>query len=686
MKYPKYSKIMATILIQVFFMLNISWAEQADVLENNGTHTLAPALQISNNAYFLPYYNVDVVKPWNKLDVLLKTQKKEEGYFNNTIHVSFRYDQVGILSQILKAVNPDGDIIWFEMGQNKDLKIFKLGIITKTKKQRSLIMDKIKKIDDLPQQELKKIKTRKWVLTLAVSDKGAVLANITAYLAHLHINVSKFLIPNLMDDGKSQFVFELDVPNYLDIDLLKTELSLFSIKGDGSIQITSGQLIDRILDDFLIKKMDIEVNKEARKDLRIGLQTVAARHISQARKDRRTPFIMHPVEIAKIISNEINMFTPELLVYFSKSLKIKKEKVILTILMTILLHDAVEDGDITQTKLYIRFGKIISEIVRMVTKTPQQRDKMGERVYLNNLVKRTDTIGLIAQIVKIADRIHNLRTLQYNTPEFQRKVIFSTIDNFFPEFIEKIDIDKIKNRYTREVFIRAIDLFNNQLKLMMLDLDIDPEQRLKYAWEEECRLNPKVLAMAEKNNIIAHGAWSEKGGIDNFCGIIKQGYILAKSTKVGMAVFAGLLRRQHADEDYDDYQAESSGPYGPYYVLLDSKVNDRRIRVELEKRKVVLPGYYQAMQIDSNVWGINNDFHLAYLVPADTDRLDIEHKLWQAVENNELSSQDVLKAMAKIITYAEFLASNGSLKPQIVSPLKPQTVSSVIFGWAEQSI
>ncbi len=693
MKTSKYLKITAYILIQLFLTANFVWAADDIGMGADCLHTLAPALQINSNIYFPQYYTFDVVKPWDKVDVVLKEQKKIIDSFTNTIEVSFRNDHVGIFSEIINAISEDGELIWFEMGKDKDRKTFKFGVSTKTKKQRSIIIDKIKNIDDLPNNKHKEIKKKKWVLTITAEEKGEALKNITSYLASLYINVSEFLTPKSLKDGQSQLVFELDIPRFFKIDMLKSKLSLFTNSTPANVQITAGQLTDRILDEFLIKELSVEIGKEGRKDLRSALKIVAARHISQARKDRRTPFVMHPVEIAKIISNEIKMFTPELLLYFSRALKMKKDKVILSILMATLLHDAVEDGDILQEKVYANFGKLISEIVRMVSKTSDQRDKKGETVYLNDLVKRKDTVGLIAQIVKIADRIHNLRTLRHNSPEFQRKIVFSTIDNFTPFFISRINVDEIKNKYMRDLFIRTIRMFNHQMLRTLNELNfldeigtIYPEQRKQYEWEEKCRLNPKVLRLAEKNNIIAHGVISEKGGRASLLGIIKQGYIKAKPTEVGMTVFAGLLRPQRSGEDYDDYQAESPGPFGPYYVLLDPIVNNLRLTKVFAKRKVILPGFYQGRLIDGVNYGIKDDFHLAYLVPANTDRQYIADKLSKLVQNNELDMNIAWEAISKIITYDEFLALKGSLNQKNMFKIKTAAKSFFTSHFIEHSI
>ena len=463
-------KIISFLLIVILFSVNSVWAMDHSGKYSDNQDTLAPALQMDTNIHFYKFYKVDVVKPWNKVDVVLKEQKPLDGQFVNTIEVGFKYDQIGMFDKILNAVGKEGKIIWFEMGSGKERKVFRFSVSTESKKNRMTIIENIKAIDDLPQNGYKYDKMNKCLLTLSVNDRVDTLKNITSYLSRLHINVSNFLTPTVFQKGRAQFVFELDVPDYINLHCLRDTLREITKGKLESVQINSGQLIDKILDEYLIDQISVPISSNVRKKLRMGLKTVAERHISQARKDRKTPFIMHPVEIAKIVCNEIGVLDEENLIYLSQAFRMKKEDIIETVLMAVILHDAVEDGDIDAAVLEKKYGKTIAEIVKMLTKAKFQKNKKGEVSYLDALVKRKDMIGMIAQIIKIADRIHNLRTLKRNSQEFQRKTVFSTIDNFVPCFIGKIDLKKIKNPLLKQMFIKSLSLFSMQIASTLQEL------------------------------------------------------------------------------------------------------------------------------------------------------------------------------------------------------------------------
>jgi hypothetical protein len=160
MKYPNLIKITALILIEAVFFLQCSLVFAEDKIEKDDFACLAPALQINTNIQLYQFYSVDVVKPWNKVDVVLKEQRPLNGAFANRIEVSFRYDQVGFFDKILDAVGKEGKLIWFEMGQKKGKKIFRFSVVTKTKQNRIKIIDNIKKIDDIPTKQFEKRKIK----------------------------------------------------------------------------------------------------------------------------------------------------------------------------------------------------------------------------------------------------------------------------------------------------------------------------------------------------------------------------------------------------------------------------------------------------------------------------------------------------------------------------------------------
>jgi len=633
--------------------------------------TLAPVLQINNNLFLESFYNVNILTPVDKVNVVLADQKQERDGYLNVLEISFKHDQPGILSSVLRKIGPDHTVAWYEMFKVKEDNYLKFGIITQQKKQALEITDSIGDINDVAYTKYGKSNLSKWVLNISLAKNKNAMIDVSDYLSGKGINVPNFLTPVVESAGSADFVFELEIPEGVDVSNIKSDLQLIAQCNEGCVQLDEGQLIDTVLDEYLINNLDVDISTEQRKILRRAITIVSNRHISQARKDRKTPFVMHPVEIAKILINEFKIFNPEILRYLAQALGIKKDEVILMVLISAILHDAVEDKDINQPQINKRFDDLIAEIVDMVTKQDEHKDKEGEAIYLKRLVSRNDLVGIIAQILKIADRIHNLRTLIDNDPEFQRKTFFSTWDNIIPEFTKKIDFSIVKNKKLREVFEKAVEILEQELHTIGKDLEIldhkgkvHEQQSLQYEWEEKVRQKKPVLTLAEKKGIIAHGVWEGKEGLSGLADIIIKKYIKARETKFGMVNFAGPLRLQRKNEDFNDYQAESSGAYDPYFVILDPRIERRKVRAEIAKRRILLPGFYRAIaltHLGPDIWGIPESYHLAYLVPSRVDRDFIVEKLKVELALGNLHEKYVLEAYSKIITYREFLKIDGNI-------------------------
>jgi hypothetical protein len=138
-------------------------------------------------------------------------------------------------------------------------------------------------------------------------------------------------------------------------------------------------------------------------------------HRGQARKSGE-PFIIHPVEVSLLLAG----------------LKMDGETV-----MAGLLHDTVEDTDLTFAQVEFFFGHTVRSIVEgetKVSKLPklaftEYADEQAENLR-QMFVAMTDDYRII--IVKLADRLHNMRTLRHMKPEKQIKISRETLDIFAP--------------------------------------------------------------------------------------------------------------------------------------------------------------------------------------------------------------------------------------------------------------
>ncbi len=230
--------------------------------------------------------------------------------------------------------------------------------------------------------------------------------------------------------------------------------------------------------DVLIKKnpaLDREILSKA-------VAFIATAHEGQYRKSGM-PYTEHPYEVAKILA-DLKQDQPTVLAG--------------------LLHDVVEDTDHTLEELSEMFGADTAFMVDAVTKitAAQEANKTAQKAetYRKLIIAMAKDPRVI--MIKIADRIHNMRTMRYMKPEKRQQIAQETLDIYIPlthrfglyklkteledlsfKYVNPDEYQKlvdalIENKQTRENYIQSV-IMPLQMKMALEDFDCTIQGRTK---------------------------------------------------------------------------------------------------------------------------------------------------------------------------------------------------------------
>ena len=147
------------------------------------------------------------------------------------------------------------------------------------------------------------------------------------------------------------------------------------------------------------------------------------KHKFQKRKDG-SPYIIHPLAVAEVVA-EMGLDMDAIL--------------------GALLHDCIEDTDASHEDIEKLFGATVAELVEGVTKLTRANFSSTEQAQMENLRKMFMAMSKDIRVVliKIADRLHNMRTMQYQSPAKQIIKCRETMDIYAP-LAHRLGMQKIK--------------------------------------------------------------------------------------------------------------------------------------------------------------------------------------------------------------------------------------------------
>ena len=147
-------------------------------------------------------------------------------------------------------------------------------------------------------------------------------------------------------------------------------------------------------------------------------------HGAQLRKDG-SPFVTHPLAVAQIVAEELHLD--------SESIE------------AALLHDTIEDTAATHEQLAKLFSPTVADLVEGVSKLTRVHYTSKEEEQMENLRKMLMAMSKDIRVIliKISDRLHNMRTMEYQTPEKQKQKSFETMEIYAP-IAHRLGMQKMK--------------------------------------------------------------------------------------------------------------------------------------------------------------------------------------------------------------------------------------------------
>ena len=188
------------------------------------------------------------------------------------------------------------------------------------------------------------------------------------------------------------------------------------------------------------KTVNLQIAREYKSLLKLSYQTLSESdkvlirkaldiaidaHSDQIRKSGKA-YIFHPISVAKIVASKIGLDAPSI--------------------ASALLHDVVEDTRYSINKIEKIFGQEIAKIVDGLTKISKLKKEKILSIQAENfrkmLLTLNDDIRVI--LIKIADRLHNMKTLDFLSEEKQLKIASETLYIYAP-IAHRIGLYEIKN-------------------------------------------------------------------------------------------------------------------------------------------------------------------------------------------------------------------------------------------------
>jgi GTP pyrophosphokinase len=234
--------------------------------------------------------------------------------------------------------------------------------------------------------------------------------------------------------------------------------------------------------ELLTRQVQINRSTEDVSLIRKAWEFCITHHAGQMRASGE-PYILHPLAVAEVLA---------------------EMKLDATAIAAALLHDAVEDTPATSEEIATKFGDQVAHIVEGVTKIDKiqfanREDRQAENVRKMLLAMVTDVRVVL---IKLADRLHNMRTLEHLKPERQEAIARETMDIYAP-LAHRLGMGKVRGELEDLAFRYTDPVSYEQMTAEVESRRDEGEQFLR-------TVEDTLVEQLRENNVEARVEWRIK--------------------------------------------------------------------------------------------------------------------------------------------------------------------------------
>ena len=236
---------------------------------------------------------------------------------------------------------------------------------------------------------------------------------------------------------------------------------------------------------IVFMEMEKRVSAEDMVRIRAAFELACEAHAEQKRKSGE-PYIIHPIAVATIVAIELKLGANPVIAAF--------------------LHDVVEDTAYTMDDIRQRFGDDVAFLVSVVTKKSTGNYEISKQVDNYKQMLNSIHYDIRALLVKLADRLHNMRTLSSMRPDKQMKIAGET-DFFYAPLANRLGLYNVKIELENLSFRYRCPHEYEQIA-GLIQKDKDSQQERLTAFTEKIREVLKQNGIDAQINIVYRAPYS----------------------------------------------------------------------------------------------------------------------------------------------------------------------------------